>query len=69
MARTIKVIPAEGVIVRDDRTATIVPEEGKLVEESIYWLRRARAGDVTIEEVSEAPTAAPQPAPVAEGEV
>lgn len=64
MARTVKVIPAEGLVVRDDRTGTIVPAEGKLVEESIYWLRRERAGDVTIEQLE-----APQGAPGAGGDV
>jgi hypothetical protein len=42
-------IPKEGVRVVEPISHTPLPAEGALVEESTYWLRRLRDGDVTAE--------------------
>ncbi|NDY41252.1 DUF2635 domain-containing protein [Dissulfurirhabdus thermomarina] len=47
MAR-IHVRPAPGRLVRDPVTHAPLPEEGALVEDSTYWRRRIRVGDVVV---------------------
>jgi len=49
------VIPAPGIRVPDPTTpkgaksaVAMIPPEGKLVDESTYWIRREREGDVKI---------------------
>ncbi len=64
MADLIRVIPAEGRLVRDLQGVRI-PDVGAVVDRStgpVYWHRLERAGDVTVETVTEAQSA-PQPAP------
>lgn len=64
MSDLVRVIPAEGRLVRDLQGVRI-PEEGAIVDRStgpIYWHRLERSGDVRIELNPEAPPA-PQPAP------
>jgi hypothetical protein len=39
--------PKPGLKVRDEMSRLHLPEEGKEVPESSYWLRRLRSGDVT----------------------
>jgi hypothetical protein len=56
----IYVIPAEGLLVPDPAAIgsseqVRLPAEGKLVEDTNYWQRRLRHGDVTIR------AAAPEP--------
>lgn len=43
---TIFVKPKEGLVILDDKTLQPLPVEGKKVEESIYWFRRIKGGDV-----------------------
>lgn len=38
--------PKPGLKVRDEHSRLHLPEEGKEVPESSYWLRRLRSGDV-----------------------
>lgn len=38
--------PAHGVKVRDPDSRLHLPEEGREVPESSFWIRRLRAGDV-----------------------
>lgn len=40
--------PADGRKVRDPVTKRHIPDEGKEVPETSYWLRRIAAGDVQI---------------------
>lgn len=40
------VVPAPGIKVRDPVSRKHLPEKGKDVPESTFWLRRVRAGDV-----------------------
>lgn len=47
--------PAAGLKVRDPYTKRHLPESGKEVPESAYWLRRVAAGDVQRVDTSEAP--------------
>lgn len=42
----IKVKPAVGVKVRDPLTMQHLPDEGKEVVASTYWVRRIKCGDV-----------------------
>lgn len=43
--------PAAGRVVRDPETYTPLPEAGREVPRSQYWMRRLRDGDVeTVEE-------------------
>lgn len=69
MGDWVRVIPAEGRIVRDP-TGRILPSAGAVVNRElapIYWARRENAGDVTITEAPDpALNAAPAPAPVEE---
>jgi hypothetical protein len=44
----VKVKPAPGLKVRFPETGAALPEEGREVPETTYWLRRLRAGDVVI---------------------
>jgi len=41
-----RVKPAPGVKVRDPISKAHIPEEGREVPESSYWIRRVRSGDV-----------------------
>jgi Protein of unknown function (DUF2635) len=46
-----KVVPAEGLIVRDPESHAALPPEGREVPDNdLYWLRRIRDGDVTMGE-------------------
>ena len=38
--------PAPGRMVRDPRTMKPLPESGKSVERTPFWIRRLKAGDV-----------------------
>ncbi len=38
--------PAAGMLVRDPQTLQHLPEGGKEVPETAYWVRRLEAGDV-----------------------
>ena len=49
----VRVIPVKGARVRDNITKLPIPEEGKVIEYSIYWPRLAERGDVTIETIPE----------------
>lgn len=40
--------PNQGIKIRDPLTRAFLPEEGTNVEESGFWLRRVRDGDVTV---------------------
>jgi hypothetical protein len=42
--------PVTGLLVRDEKTKQILPPEGKLVEQSTYWIRRLKCGDVVLVE-------------------
>lgn len=67
MSDLVRVIPAEGRLVRDLQGVRI-PDDGAIVDRSIapiYWHNRERVGDVTVEPIPEAPSA-PQPAPALE---
>lgn len=46
----IKVKPAEGLKIRDERTKQVLPVEGAAVEHSTYWQRRIQCGDVVLVE-------------------
>ncbi len=71
MADFVRVIPAEGRLVRD-LSGHRLADEGEVVDRSktpTHWARLERNGDVTIEaipEALEASTAAAAPAPTAE---
>lgn len=41
--------PVEGRQVPDPETGGDLPEEGREVEPTQYWLRRVKDGDVTVE--------------------
>lgn len=43
---TIKVKPAEGLVVRDPVTREVLPAKGRTVPRNAYWLRRLADGDV-----------------------
>lgn len=65
MSDLVRVVPAEGRLVRDLQGVRI-PEEGAVVDRStspIYWHRLERSGDVAISPVPSAP--APQTEPAA----
>lgn len=47
--------PPEGSMVKDPQTLLPLPERGKQVPASSYWLRRLRDGDVVRAEPGEAP--------------
>jgi len=56
----VRVIPAQGIRIPDNAMPkgsssekVMLPPEGKVVEETIYWLKRERDGDVRIERTSE----------------
>lgn len=59
MSATINVKPAPGRLVRDPQTGMRVPDEGRAVPRTSYWLRRMHAGDLV--EVVEVVEAAPEP--------
>lgn len=40
--------PNPGIKIRDPHTKTFLPVDGTNVEETPFWLRRLRDGDVTI---------------------
>lgn len=70
MADFVRVIPAEGRVVRD-LEGNRIPEKGATIDRSrgaVYWSRRERDGDVTITEApaEPAPMAAPSTAPAEE---
>lgn len=44
--------PKNGIIIRDPITKAPVPETGREVPESGYWMRRLRDGDIIKESVS-----------------
>lgn len=43
-----KIKPADGRKVRDPHTKQHLPDDGREVLESTYWLRRIRSGDVVL---------------------
>lgn len=45
--RTMTLAPKPGLIVRDPEDGRPIPEDGKTVQRSSYWLRRLRDGSVT----------------------
>jgi ferric-dicitrate binding protein FerR (iron transport regulator) len=55
-----KVKPAEGRAVRDERTMQLLPPEGRDVPNSAYWQRRLRDGDVVAADGGQQPHAAHQ---------
>lgn len=58
--------PAPGLVVRDPQTRVQVPEDGRDVPETSYWLRRLRDGDlVQAAQPGPAPKSAPAAAPAA----
>ncbi|QJD91803.1 DUF2635 domain-containing protein [Duganella dendranthematis] len=61
------VIPAQGLSIRDPDLQDLLPESGRLVPDTDYWLRRVRDKDVFVAEAP-AQDEAPEPAPtVTEG--
>lgn len=42
--------PAPGLKIRDDVSKKLLPDEGKAVTQSSYWVRRLACGDVTLVE-------------------
>ena len=44
-----KIVPKQGLIIRDPTDMKIVLPEGKLVYKTPYWSRLIKDGDVTIE--------------------
>jgi hypothetical protein len=51
-----KVVPAAGLIVRDPVSHAPLPPEGREVADGdLYWLRRIRDGDVTVEQPTDPP--------------
>jgi hypothetical protein len=53
MPTTIKVVPAQGLRVKDPISGLPIPESGMFVQSSPYWLRRLSSGDVTFEQVAQ----------------
>ncbi len=51
--KTIFITPIGGNILIDPATKQLVPTEGLVVEKSIYWLKRAAEGGVSIREINE----------------
>lgn len=47
--------PTEGLKVRDPETMRHIPESGKEVPESAYWIRRIACGDVLVVEAEVIP--------------
>lgn len=45
---TIYVVPAEGLQVRDPKTADHLPTKGREVQDNSYWRRRIKDEDVTL---------------------
>lgn len=65
MSDLVRVVPAEGRLVRDLQGVRI-PDEGAVVDRSvspIYWHRLERSGDVVIGPVPAAPAPQAEPAP------
>lgn len=60
------VYPVEGRVVPDPDAGDYLPEAGREVPRSMYWLRRERAGDVTTEAPTKAKAAAKSTAGSAE---
>jgi hypothetical protein len=54
---TLEVEPAHGFLVRDPVLGDVLPPGGRVVERSLYWIRRLRDGDVI--EVKRSPAPAP----------
>lgn len=46
----IRVVPADGLLVRDPATKLHLPPEGADVERCSYWVRRRQRGEVTFGE-------------------
>lgn len=44
----LKIKPALGLKIRDPQTLALLPEDGKEVEQSSFWIRRIQAGDVLL---------------------
>jgi hypothetical protein len=64
----IRVTPADGLKVRDPADGKHLPADGKNVEDSSYWRRRATDDDVTISAAVEAKASAKKAAkPATEG--
>jgi len=47
----IKVIPLSHVVVKDPYTRRVIPTEGKIVDDSVFWQRRKAEGDIKIEKI------------------
>lgn len=59
--------PAPGLSIRDPDLKDLLPESGRLVPDTDYWLRRVRDNDV-IEAEAPAEDESPAPAPAANHE-
>lgn len=53
MAKTYKITPNEGRVLRTEHTGARIPEEGMIVESSPYWQRYIDSGDAKVEEVAQ----------------
>ncbi len=63
---TVDLEPRHGLLVRDPVLGDVLPPGGRVVEQSLYWIRRLRDGDVI--EANRSPAPAPA-APTTEAEV
>lgn len=50
----IRVVPKEGILIRDPFLKTMIPPDGEVVNDSLFWRRRAIDGDVVLTELSKA---------------
>lgn len=48
MITKLHIRPAQGLKIRDPKTQALIPEEGLIVEQNSYWVRRLKSGDVII---------------------
>ncbi|MCL1915672.1 MAG: DUF2635 domain-containing protein [Desulfovibrionaceae bacterium] len=55
--------PAPGLRIPDPASGDCLPEQGRLVPRSGYWLRRLKAGDVVLAEAPSVPAAPKKAAP------
>ena len=55
---TLRVKPAPGRAVRDPRTLTLLPDEGRDVPDDVFWSRRLRDEDVVADDQRAGPPAA-----------